>query len=179
MILNKFITALLVTFISASSLAWGAAKNECKVNDSEILRDLEYKIATDKTLSDADINFQSTNCVVTISGVVKNLDLASKAVEIATSTQGVISVNTDNLVVDDRKQLFKDAYITAKVKGLFIKEKVLGDMPVSVAGVHVETKNGIVYLTGTATSKQAKNAEELAKSVDEVVRVESKIKRVN
>ncbi len=75
-----------------------------------------------------------------------------------------------------------DTAITAKVKGMYVREKLFGDKDISVMGVNVETTNGVVYLTGTVENQlQADNAVKLAKSIHGVKKVESKleVKAVN
>ena len=74
--------------------------------------------------------------------------------------------------VNASSQVMSDTAITAKIKGLFVSEKVFGDKDISISGVKVITKNGIVHLTGTvATETQADNAIKIAKSVNGVIKV--------
>lgn len=67
-------------------------------------------------------------------------------------------------------------YITAKIKGVFIREKLFGDKPMYVTGIHVETKEGVVYLTGKADNQaQIDSAISLAKSIKGVMDVNSTV----
>jgi hyperosmotically inducible protein len=52
----------------------------------------------------------------------------------------------------------------------------MGDKDISIMSIHVETKNGIVYLTGSADNvKEINNAVALAKSVKGVNKVISTV----
>ncbi|MDX1901643.1 MAG: BON domain-containing protein [Gammaproteobacteria bacterium] len=73
-------------------------------------------------------------------------------------------------------QPLDDAAITAKVKTNFINERLFGSRNITTMPIHVETINGIVYLSGTADStRQARNALTLAKQVDGVKAVRSTV----
>jgi hyperosmotically inducible protein len=78
---------------------------------------------------------------------------------------------------ESTKQYFSDSEITAKVKEKFIKEKLFGKEKIAAMGVHVKTKKGVVTLRGTvATQDEADNAVNLAKSVEGIKDVVSKLK---
>jgi len=69
-----------------------------------------------------------------------------------------------------------DTAITAKVKTAFVKEKLFGKNEMSVSGIQVETKDGVVTLSGKVdTQTIADNAVRIAKSVDGVKDVTSMI----
>ncbi|MBV8802896.1 MAG: BON domain-containing protein, partial [Gammaproteobacteria bacterium] len=73
-----------------------------------------------------------------------------------------------------------DTYITAKVKGLFIREKLFGKKDIAAINISVETKNGIVYLSGRVDNNdQIKNAIAIIKkSVPDVQGVEYSVSKV-
>lgn len=85
------------------------------------------------------------------------------------------STNTNSYTgnkVSATEQVMSDTAITAKIKGLFVSEKVFGDKDISISGVKVTTKNGIVHLKGVVeTETQADNAIKIAKSVQGVKKV--------
>ena len=77
----------------------------------------------------------------------------------------------------DTADTVSDAGITAKVKEAFLKEKLFGNTDVSAMSIHVETKNGMVSLTGTAENQnQIDNAIRLATDVKGVQSVSSEVK---
>ncbi|MGE3318227.1 MAG: BON domain-containing protein [Candidatus Berkiella sp.] len=70
-----------------------------------------------------------------------------------------------------------DTSITANVKSAFLKEKLFGDADVSAFTISVETKDGVVHLTGTADNQtQSENAVKLAKGVEGVKDVMNDVK---
>jgi hyperosmotically inducible protein len=69
--------------------------------------------------------------------------------------------------------------ITAKVKGVLIREKLLGKDIVAV-NLHIETNDGVVYLSGNVDNQQvANNVIKLVKTVNGVKKVESRMKVVD
>ena len=145
------------------------------VDDTVITTKVKEKILMDKSLSSLNFNIETKKGVVSISGKVPTDDEASKAVEIAASTEGVVDVNTAHLNIEKSHFTAADLYITAKIKGTYIKENIFGAKDVPVTDVHVETKNGIVYLTGVVNNAEQKNnAEALAKTINGVKKVDAK-----
>ena len=74
------------------------------------------------------------------------------------------------------KQSHSDAQITANVIERFVQEKLFSEAQIKEMPIHVQTKDGIVFLTGKTTSpEQANDAIALAKSIKGVKQVDSKI----
>lgn len=150
--------------------------NVFAVSDSDISATVSKKIHANKVTSASKIDVSTKHGVVFLSGTVQTEGEASSAIETANSVPGVKDVNNDELLVKNGSQPYTDAYITAKVKGAYVREKLFGDKAVDVSGVSVETKDGIVYLTGTAATKaQAESAVSLAKEIKGVKEVKSKV----
>jgi len=169
------ITSIIVMMM-ASLQALAESKAVRVVDDSVITTKIKAKMLADKTVSALNISVTTKNGVVDLSGTVDTEDEATKAIELASSTQDVKDVITKNLTVKQSKQPLSDAYITAKVKGMFLREKIFGDQDISVTGIKVETKDGVVHLSGKADNKeQIDEAKNLAKSVNGVTKVESTI----
>lgn len=147
-----------------------------KATDIVITGKIKAKIALDPAVSVFKTDVSTTQGVVFLSGQVNSDTDAAALIEIAQATDGVQDVNATQLTVNYSKQPFADIAITAKVKGILIREKIFGkDVPATK--VNVETNNGVVYLSGRVdTQQQATNAIYLAKSIDGVKQVESRIK---
>lgn len=142
--------------------------------DSSIVQTVREKLAADHGLSGQEIAVHSANGVVTLTGRVKTDGQADRAIELAQSVAGVTDVNAADLTAASSKHPMADTAITAKVKGLYLREKLFGDREISVTGIKVETTDGIVYLSGKVdTQEQADNAINLAKSVSGVREVKS------
>ncbi len=176
MLVNRKCAILLAGLMLSCAPAFAGSTSDNVVKDSVITSKIKSKMVADPDVSALNVNVETNNGVVTLSGNVKTDAEASKAVEIAESTTGVKDVNTSQLTVQESTQPFSDAVITAKVKGKFVQEKLFGDKPVAVTDITVETKEGVVYLSGTVDNRAlAKNAVRIAKSVEGVKRVVSTI----
>lgn len=145
------------------------------LKDSVITAKVKSKIALDSGLSVFKIEVKTHHGVVHLAGVVNSETDADALIQLTQSTDGVKDVNTYKLKAKASKKLVRDTAITAKVKGMYIREKLMGT-EVSPIGVHVETTNGVVYLSGTVDNEIEKtNAVKLAKSVKGVKKVQSRI----
>lgn len=105
------------------------------------------------------------NGVAYLSGELNSETDYESVVTLAQATPGVKEVNADKLTVKDSQSPLADTLITAKVKGAILKSDLLGkDIP--TWSVHVETKDGIVYLSGEIpTLEEKQNILEVVKSV--------------
>ncbi|HEX4044033.1 MAG TPA: BON domain-containing protein [Gammaproteobacteria bacterium] len=167
-----FLLCLIVLFTTKTF----AESSKTVVTDSVITAKVKSKILLDKNLSAFKINVTTQHGVVMLSGNVDSNSQAGQAVEIAQATTGVKNVDVTQLTIKESDQPFTDTLITSKIKGLLIREQLF-DENISAMSIHVETNNGVVYLTGIATSKaQLDNAIKVAKSVDGVLKVESTVK---
>jgi hyperosmotically inducible protein len=145
------------------------------VSDSVITKSIKSNLAKNEITHEQKIDVQANNGVVLLNGKVESVTEATQAIEIASSTVGVNKVDVSKLYVFDSSQPLTDTYITAKVKGVFLKNSVTdGVSTAALVHVKVETQNSVVYLSGSV-----KNAEQqdllikLAKSVEGVKDVKS------
>jgi hyperosmotically inducible protein len=165
---NSCILSVLMLF-SATAFAG-------EVSDSVITGKIESKIALDNSVSVFDVDVNTDHGVVTLAGNVDSDNQASTLIQIAESTAGVKDVKANKLRVKQSENPFTDTAITAKVKGIFVREKLFGDEDVSPMTLSVETKNGVVYLTGSAESKhQVSRAVALAKTIKGVKAVRANV----
>jgi hyperosmotically inducible periplasmic protein len=171
-----FALALTGVLASANDNSYNSSTAGNVMSDSAITTQVKAKLLAEPAVSSLNISAETNNGVVKLSGTVPTDKEASVAIQVAESVNGVKDVDASQLQVQQSGQPMTDAAITAKVKGMFIREKLFGDNPVNVTGINVETKNGVVYLTGHATKAQIDNAKRLAKSVKGVKRVASRVK---
>ena len=144
------------------------------LDDAAITAKIKGQIVAEKTLSVLDIGVSTTNGVVSLSGKLDSDTQASTLIQIAQSTPGVMDVDTSDLKVTNSTQPLTDTIITAKIKGMYLQQKLFGSQDIAAMTITVETKNGKVYLGGTAdTSQQVANAVSIAKSVKGVKSVVS------
>jgi hyperosmotically inducible protein len=181
----------------------------CAQTDAGITTKVKSKLAADDTVKAYQIDVDTKDKVVTLSGNVDSPAAKEQAVNLARSTEGVADV-VDNITVaggsaampgenpmggaapapggegdtamggnapnpePDRPvgQVMDDAAITAAVKA-----KLLADSTVGGLKIDVDTREGVVYLTGDHMKSQAEidQAIKLAKETSGVKSVESKL----
>src|SRR3954468_14322706 len=175
------------------------------VDDSLITTKVKGKLVGDKQTRKDNIEIETVDGVVTLTGTAASKANASRAVSLARQVKGVKSVknsvqidaaNTtasrDNVDTYDKKSTTASAdksgtraTSTGKsnqpVKDTEIttkvKAKFVEDKTVSATDIHVKTVNGVVQLTGNAKSRdEASKAAELARETDGVKSVKNNIK---
>lgn len=148
---------------------------ESKVGgDTGIVSNIQANVATHSELNNANVTVNSKNGIVSLIGNVTDENKASEYIEIAASTKGVKAVDSAKLTVNN-EQIDPDSIITANVKGSFIRNQLSLNKNIPKP-IKVQTKEGIVTLTGTVTDKKIANkAIQLAKAVNGVTKVKSEI----
>ena len=151
---------------SLGSRTWGS-----KIDDSLIETKVAVNIdkADPRLDDDSRIVVVSFNGIVLLAGQVPDASLKPIAVKAASQgVQGVKQVHDDLQVGPNTGFLAKnsDAWITSK-----IKSSMLFKAAVPSARIKVVTENGIVYLMGLVTHKEAQAASSAAKDVSGVQRV--------
>ena len=159
----------------------------CSQSDPGITTAVKTQLAADEVVKARNINVDTRNHVVTLTGTVQSQQEETKALQITRNTRGVADV-VDNITVGSSSEPgsapttgrvgetpatepITDAGITAKVK-----TRLLADPDVSGLRIDVDTRDGIVTLSGMASSAAEKaHAVELAGKVDNVTRVEDRL----
>ena len=159
----------------------------CSQSDPGITTAVKAQLAADELVKARNINVDTRNHVVTLTGTVQSQQEETKALQITRNTKGVADV-VDNITVGSSSEPgsapttgrvgdtpatepITDAGITAKVK-----TRLLADPDVSGLRIDVDTRDGIVTLSGVVSSAAKKaHAVELAGKVDNVNRVEDRL----
>lgn len=185
--MKKFNKIAIVTCVTAAifgmSLAYADSTDynsnttvqnpSANVSDAAITAQIKASFAKSKILHANKISVSAQNGVVFLEGMVNSNTQYEEAVSLAQSTNGVNNVNVDKFNVKDSKAPLTDTYITAKIKGALMKAKTEGQ-DISILSTHVETKDGVVYLSGTLNNAQeVTNAIAVAKTIDGVKDVKS------
>jgi len=145
----------------------------CAQSDTGITAKVKTQFAADTTVKAHEINVDTKNHVVTLTGAVDTQAAKDRAVEIARDTKGVTDV-IDNMTVNTASaapagetvgQVVDDAAITAKVKAKLLTDSVVGGLKIDV-----DTKEGVVTLTSNSMKSQSEidQAIRLTKQVDGV-----------
>lgn len=147
--------------------------------DKIITSSIKDLLKKSKTLAHEKIDVTTNQGVVTLSGLVSSDSQASSAVELAQSIIGVSDVNASKLEVKGSQQPLEDTLITAKAKGLLIREKLFGTKDTGALKISVETKNGVIYLTGHIDNPaQVQNAINVLQKIKGVSKVVYNVKKV-
>ncbi len=157
--------------------------------DAWLTAKIQSKYFLDGEVKGHEINVNTNNAVVTLQGSVENEAQRRQAVALARNTEGVKDV-VDRLTIEpaertgaaagaDRQQKATDPdmkrpdeWVTMKVQS-----KYFLDTTVKGRKIDVDTKSGVVTLTGTVgTAAEKQQAEQLAKDTEGVTRVVNQLK---
>ena len=155
--------------------------------DAWITAKVQAKYFLDTDVKGRNINVDTRDGIVTLTGEVESEGERRQALAIARNTDGVMSV-TDQLQIqttdadradDDTRTTRRDtsvgiddAWITIKVQAKFFL-----DDDIKGRDIDVDSRDGIVYLTGTVESDAERRvAETIALETDGVSRVENQLK---
>jgi hyperosmotically inducible periplasmic protein len=163
---------ILITLFSMQTQAMTIRDFGGFMTDAAITTNIRTAMLTNQSASNFKMNVSTENGIVSLDGTVDSDAQAAALIQMAQATSGVKDVNTSHLIIKQNNHSLADIAMVAKVKGLFIREKLLTQTnePMSI---HIEAKNATVYLTGVANSEeQAHKAFALAQSVIGVKKVD-------
>jgi len=136
-----------------------------RIDDSAITAAVKTRLTTNLDTSAHEIDVDTLNGNVRLSGVVDSQDERSEAGRVARRTHGVRSVDNE-LTVGSKTvgTVIDDKVLVARVKAALI-----GDETVSAAEIDVDVDNGVVTLSGEVGSWTEKSrAARVARSVEGV-----------
>ena len=170
----------MLAFLGSAVLVVG-----CAQSDSGITTSVKSQFMADDTVKARNINVDTRDRVVTLTGTVQSPQEEAKAIQIARNTKGVADV-VDNITVSSptepgstpttgvtpsATEAITDAALTAKVK-----TSLLADPDVSGLRIDVDTRDRVVTLSGAvASSSEKAKAVDVAGKVDGVMRVEDRL----
>jgi hyperosmotically inducible protein len=140
------------------------------ISDTAITGKVKAKLMGDDGLKSSKIHVTTTNGIVTLKGSAASSDAKSLAEERAKAVEGVKGVDYElktansSAAADETKRVVSDSWITTKVKSEILADSVSKGFDVSV-----ETKNGVVVLSGKLGNQDA---------IDHVKDIASKVKGV-
>ena len=145
-----------------------------QVDDAALLTSVKSALASNPVTEAGEINVDVNRGVVKLAGFVDSSKEKSQAGEIARSVDGVQSVQNDIAVRTDNSstgEVVDDSIITGKVKSALI-----ADSTTKAHQINVETKGGVVQLSGFVDNAAAKSAAtSVAKSVSGVKDVKNEL----
>ncbi len=182
--MNAFKTSLIATTIALALGAGAVAAQDTAaasdrtmgqtVDDATITATLKAKLLADERTKGFDVNVDTVNGVVTLTGGADSSAAKSAAQELAGDVEGVILIKNELIVaapgsearqdantatasgevreaMDESGDGIDDAWITSKVK-----TQLLADTDVKGTQITVETKGNMVTLGGTADTAAAR-----------------------
>jgi hyperosmotically inducible protein len=145
-----------------------------QVDDSVTTGRVKAALIADPVTKAHQIDVETFKGTVQLNGFVDTSASKERASEVAKSTKGVTAVR-NNLTVKATERsgetVVDDSAITAKVK-----TALAGDPRTKAHQINIETREGVVQLSGFVDNSEAKStAEELARSVDNVKSVDNEL----
>jgi hyperosmotically inducible periplasmic protein len=173
-----------VIAVVALALAAFVAAACTQANDATITGTIKTKLMADGRVHASDINVDTTNGVVTLTGNLDSQTAKDAALQLAHETNGVTKVtdmisvrsgSTSGEAPDPKRTLGErvdDAGITMRVKA-----RLLDDPLVKGLKIDVDTRDSVVFLTGSVGSDAERTqAIKIASTTEGVTKVESNLR---
>jgi osmotically-inducible protein OsmY len=176
------VTALVVVTSLSAMQVFGADKETPK--DGWITGKLEATYALNRHLNAFDINTETTNGVVHLTGAVENDIDRDLAGELAKGINGVVSVENDLTIKPDaRKTATADSehrkfgvFVDDATTTAMVKSKLLANPNTKGLQIDVDTRGDVVTLNGEVSSNEEKQlAEELTRNTGDVKQVRNQL----
>jgi hyperosmotically inducible periplasmic protein len=170
---NRWIIAAAVLVLAAGTMACSSTQTTGEqMSDAWITSKVTARMTADPEVNPFEIDVDTTDGVVRLSGMVETETQRSEAVEIARNTEGVKRVDNDIQIGEPTlRENIDDAWISTKVKS-----KLVADPDINKFNIDVDVLQGVVTLSGTVKTTYARaNAEELARRTEGVVDVKNLI----
>jgi len=167
--MNKTLVALIASAAAVLSTAACSATRTQRapgeqIDDAALLTSVKSALVADPVTEAGEINVDVNRGVVKLAGFVDTPKEKSQAGAVARQVHGVQSVQNDIAVKNGSEtagEVIDDSILTAKVKAALIESP-----DTKAHQINVETKEGVVQLSGFVDNSAARSAAtEVAKSV--------------
>ena len=153
-----------VTLVAATALLGMAACSSTRtqrapgeqVDDAALLTSVKSALASDPITEAGEINVDVNRGIVKLSGFVDSSQEQAQAVQVARSVEGVKEVRNDITVQkanESTGEVIDDSILTAKVK-----TPLISSPETKAHQINVETKAGVVQMSGFVDNAAAKAA---------------------
>ena len=170
---KRWMIATAVLVVAMGSLACSSTQTTGEqTSDAWITSKVTARMTADPEVNPFEIDVDTTDGVVRLSGMVETDLQRREAEEIARNTEGVKRVDNDIEIGDPTlRENIDDSWIATKVKS-----KLVADPDINKFNIDVDVLQGVVTLSGTVKTTYARaNAEELARRTKGVVDVKNLI----
>ena len=175
--MNKTLAVLIVGVAALGTAACSSTRTQRapgeQVDDAALLTSVKSALAAESAEAAADVNVDVYRGEVKLSGFVDNENDRAQAVAAARGVEGVKSVKNDIAIGESSSagEVIDDSVLTAKVKTALIASP-----ETKAHQINVETRDGVVQLSGFVDSNSAKSAAtSVAKSVTGVKDVKNEL----
>lgn len=176
--MNKTLAALIASAAVLSIAACSATRTQRapgeQVDDAALLTSVKSALVADPVTEAGEINVDVNRGVVKLAGFVDTPTEKSQAGAVARQVHGVQSVQNDITVKGGSEtagEVIDDSILTAKVKAALIESP-----DTKAHQINVETKEGVVQLSGFVDNAAARTAaSSVAKSVTGVKDVKNEL----
>jgi hyperosmotically inducible protein len=165
------------TIVLAGLMACSSTQSvDEQVSDAWITSKVEAQMAADPEVNPFEIDVDTTDGVVRLSGMVETEIQRTEAENLARATEGVVRVENDIQIGDPTlEENIDDGWISTKIKG-----KLAADPEINKFNIDVDVLQGVVTLSGTVKTERAhEHAEEIARRTEGVVDVKNLIEVEN
>jgi len=183
-VIATFVVAASLTPLMAFAVEAETIKKDIKeaphevaiaAKDTAITAKVKALFAMESDIPSLKISVATKDHVVYLEGNVDTTLQASKMIQIAQGVSGVTKVNSTKLTTTSSDSYFKDAFITARVKGKIFQLANDGAIDEHY-DLDVETTNGVVHIFGrVAKKKDISVVESMASKVEDVTKVKTNI----
>jgi osmotically-inducible protein OsmY len=163
------IPTMFVAGAASSAVIYDNRSTKTMIDDRQITFSIQHELDFDQRfIEQAHLSVATFNQIVLLLGQVRDENLRNKAEAVAKAHPKVRVVYNEITVENPISNLAKtnDAWITAKVKAIFLTTLALNS-----SNLKVVTENKVVYLMGLTTRTQAKVAAENASTIAGVKKV--------
>lgn len=176
---NTIRSVLVAAGVAALTLAFALqpavatkSKGEKQPSDLALIAKIEAKFAADPEVSPFEIDVDSEDGVVRLSGAVETEKERTEAEQLARNVEGVKGVKNEIVLGDlSAGEVVSDAWIVSKIKA-----KLTADPEVRASQIDVDAVQGVVTLSGKVPSTAVRNeASSLARDTKGVRKVENKL----
>ena len=164
-------------------LALTLLAGSCAHSDIGVTTTIKAKMAIDESVKDSKIEVTTKDGVVTLTGNIDSADAKERALTLAKETKGVVTVK--DMIEVRRASGDGDAPDPGRTVGVTIddagttmrvKTRLLDDPLVKGLKIDVDTREGVVFLTGSVGSEQEKQqAVKLARETEGVKDVQANL----
>jgi hyperosmotically inducible periplasmic protein len=124
-----------------------------RVDDATVTSKVKLALTKNSTTKARDIEVTTFRGTVQLNGFVDSSDMKSAATRVATGVRGVVSVDNNLRIGDERTA---GEYIDDKVLGVKVRTALVQDPIVKERQITVETHEGVVQLGGFVNSSDEK-----------------------